>query len=167
VSGDFATAVNFTKLAHQSKYKEANGLVLPESPAARYLAHQSLFLKAQLIAGLEQRDEEQPTLQPDPATGSIKIKFAKTEDHPASSYTWRDFTFGQGKITGWTGASGPIKDVLWTRTTTDSKLSTKANLASAYRANNGNLYIVVELTASKGRGFGDAESPPRAGIDRP
>jgi hypothetical protein len=29
VSGDFAAAVKFTKLAHQSKYKEANGLVLP------------------------------------------------------------------------------------------------------------------------------------------
>lgn len=59
--------------------------------------------------------------------------------------------------------TGPIKDVLWTRTTSDSKLSTKAKLESAYRANNGNLFIVVALASSKGRGFGDAEYSARGG----
>jgi hypothetical protein len=53
--------------------------------------------------------------------------------------------------------------VLWTRTTTDFKLSTKAKLESAYRSNNGNLSIVVELSASNGRGFGDAECSAKGG----
>ena len=161
--GDFATAVRFTKLAHQNKHKQANGLVVPESPAARYIAHQVLISKAESIAGYDPSDEEPPSIKPDPAAGSIKIKYAKTEGQPANSYVWRDFTFEQGKITGWTGNSGPVKDVLWTRTTTDSKLSTKAKLESAYRANNGNLFVVVELSASKGRGFSDAEYTARGG----
>ena len=161
--GDFATAVKFTKLSHQQRHKEANELVVPESPAARYLAHQVLITKAQSIAGYDSSDEPQPSIKPDAATASIKIKFAKTEDSPALSYVWKDFTFEQGKITGWTGKSGPVKDVLWSRTTTDSKLSPRAKLESAYRSNNGNLFVVVELSASKGRGFGDAEYSARGG----
>jgi hypothetical protein len=119
--------------------------------------------KAYDIAGIDHSDFEQPSLKPDPTTSSIKIKYAKTEDEPAISYVWRDFTFEQGKITGWTGKSGPVKDVLWTRTTSDSKLGTKAKLQSAYRANNGKLYAVLELSASKARGFGDAEYTARGG----
>jgi hypothetical protein len=161
--GDFATAVKFTKLTHANEYREANQLVAPESPAARYLVHQVKIDKAQSIAGYDASEEERPSVKPDPATGSIKIKFEKTEESPALSYVWKDFAFEQGKITGWTGKSGPIQDVLWSRTTTDSKLSTRAKLESAYRGNNGNLYVVVELSASKGRGFGDAEYSARGG----
>ena len=163
MSDDFSTAARFTKLSHQNRHKEANALVVPESPAARYLAHQTLINKAQSIAGYDQSEDEEPSVKPDPATGSIKFKFAKTEREPALSYIWRDFTFEQGKITGWTGKSGPVTDVLWTRTTTDSKLSTKAKLESAYRSNSGNLYIVVELSAGKSRGFGEAEYAAHGG----
>jgi hypothetical protein len=163
MSNDFATAVKFTKMQHQDKQKEAAELVVPESPAARYLAHQVLITKAQSLAGYDESGDEKPSIKPDPATGSIKIKYAKTEDSPALAYTWKDFTFEQGKITGWTGKSGPVKDVLWTRTTTDSKLSARAKLESAYRSNNGNLFVVVELSASKARGFGDAEYSARGG----
>jgi hypothetical protein len=163
MSDDFATAVKFTKLAHQNEYKEAVALVVPESPAARYLAHQVKVDKAYSIAGYGDEDDEQPTYKPDPTTSSIKIKIAATEDRKAVSYVWKDFTYDQGKITGWTGKTGPIQNVLWTRTTTDSKLSTKAKLESAYRANNGNLYVVVELSASKGRGFNDAEYTAKGG----
>lgn len=155
--------MQFTELAHQTRHREANGLVVPESPAARYLAHQANQLKAERIAGYDRSGEEEPSIKPDPATGSIKIKYAKTESTPAISYTWRDFTFEQGEVTGWTGKSGPVQDVLWTRTTTDAKLSTKAKLESAYRANSGNLVLVVELSATKARGFGDAEYTAKGG----
>jgi hypothetical protein len=163
MSDDFATAVKFTKLTHQNRHKEANGLVVPESPAARYLAHQVSINKAQSIAGADPSEDEEPSVKPDPATQSIKIKFAKTEDGPALSYVWKDFVYEQGKIVSWTGKSGPVASVLWTRTTTDSKLSTKAVLKSAYRANSGNLFVVVELSANKARGFGDAEYSARGG----
>jgi hypothetical protein len=161
--GDFATAVKFTKLAHQDKFKEANALVVPESPAERYLVFQVSSNKAYEIAGVDTTNDEPPKFTPDPAAGTIKIKVAKTEDSPAYSYVWRDFVYEQGKIKSWTGKTGPVQDVLWTRTTTDSKLSTKAKLKSAYRANSGNLYAVVELSASRARGFGDAEYMAKGG----
>jgi hypothetical protein len=45
--------VQFTELAHQTRHREANGLLVPESPAARYLAHQANQLKAERIAGVK------------------------------------------------------------------------------------------------------------------
>jgi hypothetical protein len=59
-SADFATAVKFTKLS-QSKYKEANVLVVPESPATRYLAHQTLIVKAEEIGGYDRSADEEPS----------------------------------------------------------------------------------------------------------
>jgi hypothetical protein len=148
VSDDFATAVKFTKLTHQSRYKEASGLVVPESPAARYLAHQTLMRKAQQIAGYNQSGDEEPSLKPDPTTGTIKIRY-EDQSEGETKYTWRDFTFEQGKITGWTGASGPVKDVLWSRESKDSALGATAELASAYRTNAGNMDVVVEWCAKR------------------
>jgi hypothetical protein len=150
MSDDFATAVKFTKLVYQSEYKKANALVVPESPAARYLVAQVSIDKAQRIAGYDPSDNEKPdSIKPDPTTGNIKVKFAKTEDEPATSYVWKDFTYDQGKITGWTGKSGPINDRLWTRTTTDSKLGARAKLESAYLSSSGTLFIVVEVSAKR------------------
>jgi hypothetical protein len=149
-AGDFATAVKFTRLVYQSEYKKANALVVPESPAARYLVAQVSIDKAQRIAGYDPSDNEEPdSIKPDPTTGSIKVKFVKTEEEPATSYVWKDFTYDQGKITGWTGKSGPIKDRLWTRTTTDSKLGARAKLESAYLSSSGTLFIVVEVSAKR------------------
>jgi hypothetical protein len=147
---DFATAVKFTKLTYADDYSAAAELVEPKSPAARYVAHQVLIDKAQSITGYDPSDDGKPdSIKPDPATGSIKVKYAKTEDGPATSYIFRDFTFEQGKITGWTGKSGPVKDRLWTRTTTDSKLGARAKLESAYLTSSGSLYVVVEFSAKR------------------
>jgi hypothetical protein len=55
---DFATAVKFTKLTHANKQRQANGLVVPESPAARYLVYQVKIDKAQSIAGVDQSDDQ-------------------------------------------------------------------------------------------------------------
>jgi hypothetical protein len=92
--------VKFTKLSHQNRHKEANALVVPESPAASYLAHQTLINKAQSIAGYDQSEDEEPSVKPDPATSSIKIKFAKTESGPALSYTWRRLHLRAGQDHG-------------------------------------------------------------------
>jgi hypothetical protein len=145
-SSDFDTAVKFTKLAHKSDYEEAGQLVKPESPAARYVAHRTLIRKAERIAGYAGEDEEIPSFKPDPATGSIKIKYDGEE---TLTYTWRDFTFDQGKIIGWVGKQGPVQDVLWSRESKDSALGTTARLASAYRGNGGSMYMVVEFSAKR------------------
>jgi hypothetical protein len=147
--GDFAMAVKFTKLAHAEKYEEAGELVVPESAAARYLAHQALVRKADRIAGTAPENEE-PSIKGDPATGTVKIKFTGEEK---LTYTWRDFTFEQSKITGWPGKSGPVQKVLWTRATSDESHGVKAKLESAYLSNAGNLLVTVELSSSRSVGF--------------
>ncbi len=145
-SSDFDTAVKFTKLVHKNDYEEAGELVKPESPAARYVAHQTLTEKAERIAGYTRDDEEAPGIKGDPATGTVKIKY---EDEPKTTYVWRDFTFEQGKITGWVGKQGPVKDVLWSRESKDSALGATARLASAYRGSSGSMYMVVEFSAKR------------------
>jgi hypothetical protein len=173
LTGDFATAVEFTKLVHRDKYSKAAELAVSESPAARYVAHQVLMRKAERINGYYRDPSTRKTrFKPDAAAGSIKITDTELQEVGDESggdketkavYTWHSFTFDQGKLTGWTGKTGPIEKVLWSRTTTDSSRGTRAELKSAYRANGGNLFVVVELSASKGRGFGDATYTARGG----
>lgn len=154
--------MEFTKLTHDSEYTAAAELVKPESPAARYLAHQTLANKAEVIAGAG-GDEDVPTIKPDKAKQTIKISFPAEEPvegekaAKALTYTWKNFTFDQGQITGWTGASGPIKNVLWTRQTSDESEGRKAVLKSAYKANNGDVSIVVELSSKVATGWNSGE----------
>jgi hypothetical protein len=157
---DFASALEFTKLIYRDKYAKAAELTVPESPAARYVAHQVLVYKAERLTGMEPADGK-ASFKPDAAAGSIAATWK--DDQGKTTSIWRDFTFEQGKLTGWTGKSGPVKDVLWTRTTSDSSRGVKAKLASAYRASSGNLWVTVELSADRPRGFGDAEYAARGG----
>lgn len=93
-------------------------------------------------------------IDPDPSTGAIKIKY---DDEPKTKHTWKDFTFDQGKLTGWTGKTGPVKSVLWSRTTSDQSRGRKAELKSAYLSNSKAVYAVVELSSSKATSWGNAE----------
>ena len=115
--------------------------------------HRQLMTKAEKIIGyaLGTRESEN---RPDPATGAIKIKY---DDEPKTKYTWKDFTFDQGKISGWTGKAGPVESVLWSRTTSDQSRGRKAELKSAYLSNSKALYAIVELSSSKATSWGNAE----------
>ena len=161
-SDDFETAVEFTRLTHEDKNKEASRLVVPESPAARYLAHQVLIRKARIIARVPDQGNF-PTVKADRKTQSIGIVYPTEEPVEGEksskplTYTWQDFTFDQGKVTGWTGASGPVKDVLWTRQTTAKSEGRKAVLKSAYLANSKSVWITVELSSRVETGFASAE----------
>ena len=39
------------------------------------------------------------------------------------TYTWKDFTYDQGKVTGWTGKTGLVESVLWSQQSSDSSLA--------------------------------------------
>jgi hypothetical protein len=160
LTDDFASALQFTKLVWRDKYSAAAELTVPESPAARYLAAQVLVAKAQRLTGSPPADGS-VGFKPDAAAGSITITYK--DDQGKSTYTWKDFTFEQGKLTGWTAKRGPIKDALWTRTSNDSSRGVKAKLASAYLSSSGNLWVTVELSANRARGFGDAEYAAKGG----
>jgi hypothetical protein len=168
-TGDFDTAVKFTKLAHTNKYKEAAELVVPESPADRYVVHQTLYRRAMKTSQGYAPEDVPPEFEPDPGKGSIKIIFlaeAETQQEArenATSYTWKDFTYEGGKIAGWTGKSGPVKDLLWTRTTHAESRGRRAELKSAYLSNIGSLIAVVELWSSQPSQFWEGEYTARGG----
>jgi hypothetical protein len=166
-SGDFATAVKFTKLAHSNDlkgYREAAELTAPESPAARYVAHQALMVKAQKTADGRVEEGGEYRFKADHLKQTVRIKYEGGEAMGKPfAYTWRDFTYDQGKVTGWTGASNPIDKVLWTRETSGKSRGRKAVLKSAYLANSGALWVTAELSSSVGTGWGDPTYSARGG----
>ena len=166
---DFDKAVEFTKLVHTTKYKEAAELVVPESAADRYVVHQTLYRRAVKASQGYAPEGVPPEFEPDPAKGSIKIIFlaqAETQQEAtenATSYTWKDFTYKGGKIASWTGKSGPVEDVLWTRTTHAASRGRRAELKSAYLSDIGSLIAVVELWTSQPSKFLEGEYTARGG----
>lgn len=66
-------------------------------------------------------------------------------------------------MTGWTGKSGPIDKVLWTRQTSDTSRGRKAVLKSAYLTNAGYINVTVKLSSSVGTGWGDATYTAKGG----
>ena len=145
--GRFATALAFTRLVHVGKYSRAASMVEADSPAARYIAHQVADTKAYQIDGRGvSGEEDEPTIDGDEKTGKILIE--PTGD--SAAYTWKQFAYDDaGKIRAWTGASGPVGSVLWTRESRDSGLGVSARLVSAYRTNAGSMEMVVEFAAKR------------------
>jgi hypothetical protein len=115
--------------------------------------HQQLMTEAEKITGYAS-EPETPKIDPDPATGAIKIKY---NDDPKTKYTWKDFTLDRAKITGWTGKTGPVKSALWSRTTTDQSQGREAKLKSAYLSNGKALSAIVELSSGTATSWGNAE----------
>ena len=141
----FSKAVEFTRLVHNGDDKQAGTMVADNSPAARYVIHQLAMDKAYQIDG-PTVDPEPWTIDGDADTGAIRLE----SQDGSQKYTWSNFTFDRaGKITAWTGASGPVKSVLWTRESSDKTPAASARLVSAYRNNAGNMDAVVEVTAKR------------------
>ena len=103
---NFSNALEFTRMTHFDKYGPAAALAAPESPAARYLAHQEATNKAQQINGDDTTNtaEDDYAFDADPDAGTIKIDTGDGE----TVYTWKDFSYDPRKIVSWTGASGPV-----------------------------------------------------------
>jgi hypothetical protein len=70
--------------------------------------HQQLMTEAEKITGYAS-EPETPKIDPDPATGAIKIKY---NDDPKLSTPGRTSRSTRAKITGWTGKTGPVKSAL-------------------------------------------------------
>jgi hypothetical protein len=147
-SSDYlASALKFTRLVHLGKHSQAQSLVEPNSPAARYIAHQLADTKAYKIDGLGDSNVEGDwKISGDEKTGKVRIK----PSDGSASYTWEQFTYsGAGNITGWTGASGPIESALWTRESSDTGLGVTVRLVSAYRTNIGAMRMVVDYSTKR------------------
>lgn len=147
-AGSFSTAVEFTRLVQLGDYGAAGGLVADSSPAARYLAHQIAYQRAYELNGqpLTNPDPDDVTIDGDEKSGSIRIEIVDGDD--TVRYTWKDFAFdGAGKVTAWTGKSGPIDDALWSKSDTAKAHGVTAKLVSAYMTNGGDLVIVTDLSS--------------------
>ena len=144
---NFNNALEFTRMVHLGKYGAAAGLVAPQSPAARYVAHQQAADKAQEINGDDATvNPDDYAFDPDPKDGTIKIDTGDGE----TVYTWKEFAYdANGKIVSWTGASGPVAKVLWSKESKASALGASARLVSAYRSNTGDMWVVVEWSAKR------------------
>ncbi len=141
---NFATAVSFARWVHLHDYPQALRVTSPGSVAMRYIEHQKAFILAQQVNGDTTADDTEPTIQPDDHAKVIKIVDGDT------TYTWKKFVFDiQGRVVSWTGASGPVAKALWSKSDQSEVLGAKARLVSAYRANSGYLFVVVEYTAIK------------------
>ena len=165
-NANFDAAIKFVELVlspDSGALAKTRDLIKPESAAARYVAHQTLLARAESLANLEPSTQE-PTLKGDARTGQIKISYEAVEgEGSAQSYTWKDFTFDQGKVAGWTGPNGPVGSVLWSRQTSDESRGRSAVLKSAYQSNSGNLFAVVELSSKIGTDFSTASYAAKGG----
>lgn len=147
--GSFSTALEFTRLVHIDDHASAGALVADDSPAARYIAFQNALARVEELNGQSStRDESDVTIDGDEKSGKIEIEL--TDGDKPLTYTWRDFTFDNaGKITGWTGKSGPIDKALWRKSDSKTTHGVVVKLVSAYVSNAGSLFVVVEVESAK------------------
>lgn len=147
---NFSRAVEFTRLVHIDDYGAAGGLVADNSPAARYIAHQTAYRRAFEANGqpISKSDPSNITVDGDAKTGAIKIESVEGDD--TTTYTWKDFSFdASGKVASWTGKSGPIDKALWSKSDSAHAHDVTAKLVSAYVTNGGDLIVVAELASRK------------------
>src|SRR5688500_343305 len=98
-SAEFATAVKFTKLIHLDETTKAGELVGPgvccrevcRAPAADHQGGEDYRLH------VGAKDSE------DRPGSSHRRHQDQVQLDPRTKYTWKDFTFDHGTITGWTG----------------------------------------------------------------
>ena len=136
---------------HIGDYAAAGALVADNSPAARYIAHQTAAYRRAYELNGQPITETSPndlTVDGDENTGAIEIEI--TDGGDTTTYTWKDFTFdASGKITAWTGKSGPIDSALWSKSDSDEAHGVTVKLVSAYVNNGGELDVVTELSSPK------------------
>jgi hypothetical protein len=163
---DFATAVKFTQHSFDREYNEADDFVAPGSAADRYVLHRKKFAEALEIDGWDENDDSIPAIvEPDMRIRTIKIE--ETSYGKEYKYVWKDFTFDPtGKVSGWTGGSGNLASVLWNKDSKDSASGLTGQLVSAYRADVGNVEVVIEFKAYSDVSFYAASYSPRSGYRR-
>ncbi|MCS5499346.1 hypothetical protein NY547_19055 [Cnuibacter physcomitrellae] len=139
-----ATIEAFTTAVFENRFDEALQHASPGSAAERYVTHQKA-----LATGLSANGEGQSDPSTDPTLsfdGDVV-----TVSQAGTVYTLSDYTFdADGLVTGWTGKSGPVANVLWTQPWSGQAGGNSVELVSAYKANAGTLYVILKVTAGAG-----------------
>lgn len=144
VKDNFPAAVDFTRAVLTDDFTAALKITSPSSSAARYIDHQKSFNQAREDNGEDVSEEAEATIKPNVDKMLIEIEQGDL------NYAWKDFMYDSGgRVKGWTGASGPIDEVLWTKEDSSEALGVQVRLISAYLANSKTLAVIVEFKAHK------------------
>lgn len=142
------TVADFVSASHEADYETAFRLAAPDSPAYRYVLHQQAAHEAQVTSGNAPENLDY-TIEANQDAGTVSIDYTDNDGDPAG-YTWSDFKVDdRGRVYSWTGKSGPVADVLWSKDSHVTVAGTNVSLVSAYRANSGDLYVVLDVSPSK------------------
>ncbi|MFP7834899.1 hypothetical protein [Marisediminicola sp. LYQ134] len=140
----FATIEAFVGAAFQGRYDEAAQHASPGSAAERYVSHQRAMNTGYNANGDGQDDlTTLPTLSFD--DGLVTVVEGDSEPYNLSDFTFDD----EGLVTGWAGKSGPVAEALWTQPWSGQSGGNTIDLTSAYRANSGNLFVVIKVAANE------------------
>jgi hypothetical protein len=143
-----ATIEAFISPAFNDQFEQALQHASPGSPAERYVAHQQAYATALNANGDAPVDD--PATETDDAPTLTFDEGVVNVVAGGEKYSLTDFTFDEnGLVTAWTGKSGPVADVLWTQPWSGQTGGNTVDLVSAYKANAGQLIVVIKVTANE------------------
>ena len=126
----------------QRDWVSAGLLISPNSPAAEYLQYREQVEQAQEAAGAP--IQQGGTVSADEAAGTVTATIAETD----VTYTWSDFeSDDEGLVVGWSTEQGPLSEQLVPSGEAVAGGGAEISISSGYVTNEGELYLVVAVTA--------------------
>lgn len=140
------SVTTFVEAQWDGETEKALALTEPGSPAERYAKYQIAADEAYVTNGQGSMSEGVAfSYVDDSDAGTVTIT---DQNDPTTEYIWSDFVVSPtGKVVTWTGASGPLEDALWSKDATAKAAGATIELVGAYKANSGNLFIVLDVEA--------------------
>lgn len=143
VSENWDRIVDFATAIADGDNSAAATMVVPGSPAARYVTHQQLVAQAWAESESDAPPRPSVTVADDPASLEVRL----TPDGSPTT-VWRDFAVdADGAVKSWSADSGPVAQSLWKRDSRVTNQGGSFELRSAYRTGAGVLVVVVEIKA--------------------
>ncbi len=143
----------FVEAVLEDDFEGARAYVAPKSTAARYLDYHENFIKAHKVNGVELPVAPSTVAEPDEAKRAIAlVEGSKTVS------TWTKFEYDDdGKIRSWVGRK-PLTQTIATKVTRGKGLGQTLTLLGASAQRDGNLYVVVEISAGRDASVDSAPS---------
>jgi len=146
-------SVAFAESVADADFKTARTFVAPGSTAARYLDYQESARKAHAVNGVELPHGPSTVTEPNENARTIAL----LEDGKTTS-TWKSFEYdADGKVTTWVGRK-PLEETIASKVTHGKGGGQALTLLGANAPKDGNLYVVVEIAATKDTSVDSAPS---------
>lgn len=147
VTANWDAIVQFVRDVHVGDLNAAQNMAAEDSPARHYTDYLHDSKIASQAAGAPANDTKF-AFSADAETHVVTINATPTEGD-AIEYAWKDFQVtDDGKITGWTGASGALADVLGKDHDSKEAKGQKVTVAHAYKSNDGGVNIILKVEST-------------------